>query len=169
MNLVSKGQMSFKDYGTQSHFAHDNEGLLVPRGGGNSFYSACTDYNDDGIMDVIQGEIFHAYDSENRDRSSVLTGSQFGFPPKFLRTEYHMDDGNNSWTQGDRRGSWVDFNRDGYIDVLVDNSGFPPNSRLLLFEQLSHHGFADVARDLGVDILNPSGTVLIDVNLCIQV
>lgn len=164
LNLTSRGKLNFIDFGKESQFAHDNEGLLVPRGGGNSFFSICSDYNNDGIMDIVQGELFHVHDSENRDRSSILTGIQFNFPPKFLRTEYHLDDGTDSWTGGDRRGSWIDFNNDGLLDIVVDNSGFPPKSRLLLFEQLPNHGFVDIARDLGLNILNPSGTVLLDIN-----
>ena len=149
----------FKDYGPQSGLAFDDEGAAEKRGGGNSFYANCNDYNNDGIMDVALGELFHSYDPESQDRSSILTGSRVEFPPKFLRTEYHKDDGSGSWSQGDRRSLWFDYNFDGLLDLMVENSGFPPHSRLILFHQESDHAYIDMATDYGLDILNPSGGV----------
>lgn len=166
MNISTPGgkDRMYRDYGEVSGFAQDAEGRLVPRGGGNSFYSACADYNNDGIMDLAVGELSHSYDPELRDRSAFLTGSRFVFPPKFIRTEYHMDDGTGEWNQGDRRGSFFDYNLDGLQDLIVDNSGFPPTSRLILFKQEENHAFIDVASSVGIDIMNPSGTILVDVN-----
>ncbi len=166
MNVATPGGQDrmYRDYGEVSGFAQDAEGRLVPRGGGNSFYSACADYNNDGIMDLVVGELSHSYDPELRDRSAFLTGSRFVFPPKFIRTEYHMDDGTGDWNQGDRRGSFFDYDLDGLQDLVVDNSGFPPSSRLILFRQEENHAFIDVAPSVGVDIMNPSGTIILDVN-----
>lgn len=166
MNISRPGGQgrSFQDYGSESGFAEDSDGKLIPRGGGNSFYSACADYNNDGIMDLVVGELSHSYDPEIRDRSAFLTGSRFQFPPKFIRTEYHKDDGSGVWNQGDRRGVFLDFDMDGREDLLVDNSGFPPSSRLILFRQEENHAFIDMSSTLGLDIMNPSGTVVLDVN-----
>jgi len=158
-----KGRL-FRNYAANSGFAQDSDGKLVPRGGGNSFYSVCADYNNDGIMDLAVGELSHSYDPEIRDRSAFLTGSRFTFPPKFIRTEYHMDDGTGVWNQGDRRGSFFDYDLDGLQDLIVDNSGFPPNSRLILFRQEENHAFIDIAASVGIDIMNPSGTVIMDIN-----
>ncbi|OFZ40019.1 MAG: hypothetical protein A2504_07765 [Bdellovibrionales bacterium RIFOXYD12_FULL_39_22] len=154
----------FKDYGPESGYASDIEGHLEVLGGGNTFFGICSDYNNDGIMDAMLGELSHSYDSENRDRSSILTGTSMNFPPKFIRTDYSQDDGRERWNQSDRRGVWLDYNLDGLVDVLVDNSGFPPESRLVLFGQESDHLFADIAPEIGIDIVNPNGTVVLDVN-----
>ena len=166
MNLKESrsGERYFEDVGPLSNYASDPDGSLIPTGGGRSFFSACTDYNDDGIMDVFIGELSHAYDNESVDRSSVLTGSRETFPPYFLRTEYVSDANSESWNQGDRRGVWVDYNIDGRADILVDNSGFPPYSRLVLFEQDEARAFVNVSPQNGIDIVNPTGTITLDVN-----
>jgi hypothetical protein len=166
MNLKESttGARYFQDYGPTTNYGSDPDGSLIPTGGGRSFFSACTDYNDDGIMDIFLGELSHAYDNESVDRSSILSGSRETFPPFFLRTEYLSDAENEAWNQGDRRGVWMDYNLDGRIDLLVDNSGFPPYSRLVMFEQDETHAFMNVAPQLGIDIVNPTGSISIDLN-----
>ncbi len=166
MNLRDSrsGDRFFEDVGAISNYGSDPDGSLIPTGGGRTFFSACNDYNDDGLMDIFLGELSHAYDIESVDRSSVLTGSKETYPPYFLRTEYVSDSTSESWNQGDRRGVWVDYNLDGRLDILVDNSGFPPYSRLVLFEQDETKAFLNVASQVGIDVVNPAGTIIIDVN-----
>lgn len=163
-NRSGVNERFFEDIGTISNYASDPDGSLIPTGGGRSFFSACADYNDDGLMDIFLGELSHAYDNESVDRSSILTGSKELYPPYFLRTEYLSDVNSESWNQGDRRGAWVDYNLDGRVDIIVDNSGFPPYSRLVLFEQDETRSFINVAAQLGLDIVNPTGTIVLDVN-----
>lgn len=166
MNLRTSqtGERHFDDIGPISNYASDPDGSLIPTGGGRTFFSACTDYNDDGLMDVFMGELSHAYDNESVDRSSILTGSKDTYPPYFMRTEYLSDALSESWNQGDRRGVWLDYNLDGRIDLLVDNSGFPPFSRLVMFEQDETRAFSNVAGQLGIDVVNPIGTITLDFN-----
>jgi hypothetical protein len=166
MNLqeFNSGDRYFDDVGPISNYASDPEGSLIPTGGGRSFFSSCTDYNDDGIMDVFMGELSHAYDNDSVDKSSILTGSKEMYPPFFLRTEYLSDATSEAWNQGDRRAVWLDYNIDGKIDILVDNSGFPPYSRLVLFEQDETRAFVNVASPAGIDVVNPTGTISIDLN-----
>lgn len=154
----------FRDYGVLSSYAGDPEGILNSRGGGRTFSSACADYNHDGIMDAFMGEVSHNHDSDSIDKSSILTGSTRKFPPKFLRTEYALDAHDLRWNQSDKRGIWFDYNNDGLLDLWVDNSGYPPHTRALLFKQYSDHSFENVSKEQGVDFVNPSTSVLIDVN-----
>ena len=154
----------FVDYAASSGFDQDSEGKLLQSGGGNSQYSLCVDYNNDGVFDIIQGEVAHYYDPETRDRSAILTGALGTFPPKFVRTEYHSVYQMERWNQGDRRAVAFDHNVDGLTDILVDNSGFPPFSRLILFEQETNHAYSDIAENAGINILNPSGTIVMDFN-----
>jgi enediyne biosynthesis protein E4 len=153
----------FRDYGAETGYSEDDLGKFQPLGGGFSFFSVCTDYNNNGLVDILMGELAHPYESESRDRSSFLTGSRFEFPPQFIRTEYHYDL-EEPRTQSDQRGIFVDLNRDGLIDIIVDNSGFPPSTRLISFIQNSDHSFEDKAEFLGLNIVNPAGTIVLDVN-----
>lgn len=157
-------ERKFVNFAKKMNVHMDYEGLYSHRGGGHSFYMLCQDYNNNTLFDVAVGELFHSYDPETRDRSSILTNKGGNFPPQFLRTEYHKDDGTGLWSQGDRRGLWADLNFDGYIDLLIDNSGFPPKSRLVYFKQNLDHSFVDRAQFNGVDLVNPSGTVIADVD-----
>jgi len=161
---AAKNQRVFQDYAVATMYAADDEGLLQSKGGGNSFFSACFDYNNDQIMDIFLGELSHPYDYKTRDRSSILTGSQRKFPFKFLRSEFYHLEAKEDHSRCDKRAVFVDYNLDGREDILVDNSGYPPHSRLILFKQNEDKAFADVAKEEGVDILNPSGTVSIDLN-----
>lgn len=165
LNLAAQsfsGRM-FRNYAEESGYAEDDIGSMNPLGGGYTNFSICTDYNNNGIIDILVGELTHPYDPESRDRSSFLTGATLDFPPRFIRTEYHYDEVGPK-TQADQRGVFVDLNRDGLIDVLVDNSGFPPDSRLIAFVQNEDHSFEDQAINLGIDIVNPVGTIVLDVN-----
>ena len=154
----------FEDVGVKSGFASDSEGLLNTQGGGRTFAVACTDYNNDGIMDAFLGELTHNYDNEGIDKSSILTGRTLKSSPRFFRTEYTQDSFDPNWHQADRRAIWADINNDGLIDLLVDNSGYPPYTKLVYFQQHADHSFSNMSLEYGIDIMNPISTVILDVN-----
>ncbi|MBC7427080.1 MAG: VCBS repeat-containing protein [Bacteriovorax sp.] len=161
MNIDGK---NFVNYGQESGYGADNEGTAESHGGGNSFFSLCGDYNNDEIVDIVVGNLSKDSDPETRDKSAVLTGSTKAFPPKFYRSEFYMTDQKENWSEGNRRGLWIDYNLDGLSDLIIENSGFPPSSRLVLFEQQADHEYKDKGLDLGINLMNPSGTVTIDLN-----
>lgn len=154
----------FRDIGEASGFASDEVGDKLLRGGGNNFFSLCFDYNNDSLTDVLIGSLNKETDPETQDRSSVLTGSTRGYPPRFIRSEFYRQNSNERYIEGDRRGVLIDYNNDGFIDFFVDNAGFPPDSRAVFFEQQKDHAFVDRSKEFGLDIVNPSGTVTIDLN-----
>ena len=158
------GTQFFEDYGHESGYASDLEGANDMLGGGNGFFSLCADYNNDGILDIAYGAQFHSYDLETKDHSAVLTGATRDFPPRFVRTPYDVNFNSDEWSQSDRRGIWVDYNNDGLLDLIMENSGFPPHTRLVLFEQQKNHAFEDVSEKLGINLMNPAGVVIADFN-----
>jgi len=154
----------FENVAVKSGYASDTEGLLNTQGGGRTFGVACADYNNDGIMDVFLGELTHNYDNEGVDKSSILTGRTLKSSPRFFRTEYTQDSFDPNWHQADRRAIWADMNNDGLLDLLVDNSGYPPYTNLVYFEQHPDHSFSNMAKEYGLNIMNPISTVVLDVN-----
>lgn len=162
LNVEKNNNRSFVDYGEASGYAADDDGPKTTLGGGNSFFSACADYNNDGIIDIAIGNLFRDTDPESRDRSAILTGSTHHFPPKFIRSEFYQTTGLKKWSEGDHRGVFVDYNLSGRESLIVENSGFPPNSRLIFFEQQPNHEMIDKAPDYGLDIVNPSGVITLD-------
>jgi hypothetical protein len=160
---LSSKDRQFSKVSSISGYAQDYEGIHTPQGGGHSFFSSCADYNNDLFYDIFLGEVTHVYDPESKDRSSILTRSS-AKDIKFFRMEYFLDSTDKKWVQADKRGVWVDYNQDGLLDLIVDNSGYPPNSRLILFEQKQDREFVSRAPELGIDILNPNATVVLDIN-----
>ena len=154
----------FSNVALPANYASDSDGLINNQGGGRSFGIACADYNNDKIMDVFIGELTHNYDHQGVDRSSILTGRTLSKNPRFYRTEYLSDSTDPNWHQADRRAIWVDINNDGLLDLVVDNSGYPPHSKLIIFKQLPDHSFQNYSKELGVDIVNPTATVIADFN-----
>lgn len=154
----------FRDIGEASGYASDEVGDKLLRGGGNNFFSLCFDYNNDSLPDVLIGSLNKETDPETQDRSSVLSGSTRGYPPRFIRSEFYRQTNNEKYIEGDRRGVLIDYNNDGLIDFFVDNAGFPPDSRAVFFEQQKDHAYIDKSVGFGLDIVNPSGTVSIDLN-----
>lgn len=155
---------NFTNYGTLSGYAADTEGTAEAKGGGNSFFSLCGDYNNDGLVDIVVGNLAKDSDVESRDKSAILTGSTKSFPPKFYRTEIFPEEKADNWSEGNRRGIWLDYNLDGLTDLMIANSGFPPTSRMLFYEQQADHEYIDRAREMGINLMNPSGMVSIDLN-----
>lgn len=162
---INSSDHYFKNYGPQTGFSFDLEGALTKNGGGRTFAVSCVDYNFDGMMDIFVGELYHNYDADTVDRSSILTGTSLKFPPSFFRTEYILDSDDIEWHQADRKGVWFDYNNDGLLDLLVDNSGYPPHSRLILFQQMPDHSFMSITKQSGLDIINPVHSTLIDVDM----
>ncbi|RLA65395.1 MAG: hypothetical protein DRQ88_03405 [Epsilonproteobacteria bacterium] len=159
LNLIDRktGKRKYIDYGGRSGFAKTSAG-------GNSFFSLCGDYNRDLRFDIMSGEFNYYYELEKKDRSALLKNISIGFPPEFKRSFSALDLGRGNKSRSDRRGNFLDFNNDSLLDILIDDSGNPPGSRLYLLEQINVNKFKNISGNSGLNITNPSGTVLIDVN-----
>ncbi len=151
----------FHNIGNQTHYGFDTLGMLKQRGGGRTQFANCYDFNEDGYFDVFLGELNYTFDGEDWDRSSFLF-HQGGGAINFFRKEliYHSGDQRSETLS---RAVFGDFNFDGYIDAVVDNNGFPPNSRGLFLSFIDGQ-FQNLSPQSGIDIINPSQTIRLDFN-----
>lgn len=148
------------DVSKTSSFAHDYEGHLKQRGGGRTQFSNCYDVNNDGYYDIFLGELNYAYDHNDWDRSSLLYNNKRNL--SFRREELVFKSG-ESHSQNFNRGLWHDFNLDGEVDLLIDDSHFPPYSKHNLLTNFNNF-IEDKASLFGLSTKNPSGSVYLDFN-----
>lgn len=80
-----------------------------------------------------------------------------------MREEIILEDYPTNVSESYNRGVWGDFNLDGKVDLLINNSGYPPHSRLILLQQQGRD-WVDTAEQLGLNIVNPNHTVVLDYN-----
>lgn len=162
LNTPKNNQVKFLDLGESSQFAEDLIGVRSTGKAGATFFAGCSDINGDGIFDILVGELGHSYDPEYKDKTSILIGKK-GKAVKFDRKEFPVINRAGSWNRADRRGIWVDLNGDTLLDLILVNTGYPPHTRLEVYLQ-TESGFQEKGKELGIDILNPSGTTILDVN-----
>lgn len=161
---LNQNGVNFQDLGDVTGYSADNYGRKEEKGGGNSLFSFCGDYNNDTLVDIFVGNSTKDGDTLDKDKSAILTGSTKQYPPKFIRSEFYFSDYTPNWAYSNRRAVWIDYNLDGLQDLLINNSGHPPFSRLLFFEQQADHEYVDRAKEFGLDLVNPSGVITMDLN-----
>jgi hypothetical protein len=147
--------------------------------GGNSASTSCADFDNDGYMDLLTGEIRHWWAGSGSDGSEVMVNSgksdvTFTRPgDKALGLE--ITHGSSSWDEGHMTQVVFDFDNDGLLDIYQGDSDYPTTrghlyhqvkdkTRPLLFEEvpisdwLQHnrsHGVvaADFDRDGDLDLV----------------
>jgi hypothetical protein len=125
------------------------------RANGNTFSSAPADFDNDGDVDCVLGEITHGWAGSSSDRTSLLVnrGAEHGFA--FLRIvnagvpRPHVHP--RSWNQGDMHVAWLDHDLDGLQDLLISSSDYPDDQRLRLYRQRADHTFEEVTEAAGLD------------------
>ena len=135
-------------------------GEPVYRQGGNSFSAACGDYDNDGDFDVFDAATTHSdYPRNQADRSRILRNTLKGGTFKFERpplseTGINRDlalggpNGDNG-DEGDHGSSWLDFDHDGLLDLVIENSAYV-GSHAWLYRQNADHSFTNVLEQSGV-------------------
>ena len=125
------------------------------RSNGNTFTCAPADFDSDGDLDCVLGEITHGWAGDSSDRTSLLVneGAEKGF--RFRRLvnagvpRTHADSRN--WNQGDMHVAWLDYDLDGHQDLIISSSDYPDDQRLRLYRQRPDHTFEDVTEKVGLD------------------
>ena len=122
---------------------------------------AWADYNDDGLMDVfitrgaLSGQLRllpGSIKSEIQDELLVSEG-----PGRFRNVAREV--GIDKRDCSGRKVNWVDFNRDGMLDLYIDcqdrgNVSVPGKFPKQLYRQNPDKHFVDVAAEVGLDILD---------------
>jgi enediyne biosynthesis protein E4 len=133
--------------------------------GGNSATTTCADFNNDGHLDLITGEIRHAWAGSGADGSEILVNTGES-PVRFERP------GNEAtglaiahrvafWDEGHMTNAVLDFDNDGWLDLYQGASDYPGN-RGLLYHQAAPLSFVEVPPALGVDHNRSHGVVAAD-------
>jgi hypothetical protein len=169
LNLFASDQdRFFRDFSVVSGYAEDpneeREGVPKSLAAGNSVSVSCADYNNDGVMDIYLGTYSDPLDVATRDRPSLLTGNNASNPPSYIRSRYDNANDRDDYVQNDRGAVWVDYNNDGFLDLLVSNGAKAPDGKLVLFRQNEKHDFEDVAGYEALEVPEPSGAITLDVN-----
>jgi hypothetical protein len=136
----------------RERFNQEREDEQPFRSNGNTFDAPAADFDNDGDMDVFLGEITHAWAGPSSDLSCLLVNEG---PPgfRFTRREAAIPRAHTgpNWNQGDLHAGWLDYDNDGWQDLLVASGEYPDDQRLRLFRQGPPGTFSDVTVAAGID------------------
>ena len=138
----------------------DQHGDRLLLGHGNTFGFLCADLNNDGLLDLISFEEKKELQDATRDPIRIhwqgkVTDRHYPFLEEIFPIEMKNYSIKNVID--------VDIDNDGDLDLLLENSGHPPYSRLLLFEN-NGGKFKNISNHSGVNFSNPSGVITADLN-----
>ncbi|MEZ6188111.1 MAG: CRTAC1 family protein [Planctomycetota bacterium] len=121
------------------------------RANGNTFTIALADFDNDGDQDAFLGEVTHAWAGPSSDRSGLLVNTG---PPEF-RLERSIaygarDHSDPNWNEGDLYATWLDYDNDGWQDLLLASGDYPtPKQYLRLYRQVAPGRFEEVTEQAG--------------------
>ncbi len=120
------------------------------RSNGNTFDCSFGDYDNDGDFDCVFGEIRHFWAGASSDGSQILTNQgkskKFAFEREIgvLPRKKPLQ----NWNEGDMNVSWIDFDNDGYLDLLISTSDYPDypetNRLKLYWQNTKTHKFENI-------------------------
>jgi hypothetical protein len=131
---------------------------------GNSFTTVCGDLDNDGDADLMTTEIAHKWAGDNSDPTGLLFNDGNA---AFERADNEAiglarrRPERSDWNEGDIWGAFLDFDNDGWKDVLVASSDYE-DTRLWLWRQVSPGMFEEVGEEAGLSQPWPSGLAIAD-------
>ena len=169
---------TFSNVSTATTYAMDDQSnpgeTATYRQGGNGFATACGDYDNDGDLDMFTAETTHGdYPRSTADRSRILrnlgAAGAFAFERPALadtginRDLNGTDDNGDGGDEGDHGVTWLDFDNDGLLDLIIENSAYL-TSHAWLYHQLPDHTFENVTMLSGqkANMANSNGLTVAD-------
>ncbi len=158
---------TYTDVGIRTFFAGDdithgrypeqvNRAAEQPfRSNGNTFDCAVADYDRDGDLDCYLGEIAHAWAGESSDPPALLVNE--GAAKDFVFRRIPVDkalpkrpfrDARN-FQYADLHVAWLDYDLDGFEDLLIASGDYPDGQFLRLYRQREDHSFEEVTEAAG--------------------
>ncbi len=159
--LYLTGSGKFRNQANMLGYDGDPIGINDPKGNGNGYTAACADADNDGKIDVFQGEITHKWAGPMSDLSAILWNQ---FPTPFLR-DVDLPRPLTFDNQADQSSMWGDLDLDALQDLVVADTAYPPETHLLIWHQKSSRQMEDWSQELGSPFINPAGPVLFDFDL----
>jgi hypothetical protein len=125
--------------------------------------------DDDGDLDLLNGEITHQWAGRSSDLSGLLlndgTGS-FTRPDLaaigLARTPVPNPDAYDSWDFGDQKAHLADLDNDGRKDVILPSGAAYYGNFLYLWQQVAPLEFVEIQAKAGVDVPTAHGFALAD-------
>lgn len=137
------------------------------RNNGNSFTTVCSDIDNDGDADLYTAEIHHKWAGDSSDGSQLLLNDGTGL---FERVD-NDDNGlarrhpqSQDWNEGDLYAAFLDFDSDGWKDILLGSSDYE-DTQMWLWRQVSPGQFEDVSEASGMNQPWPAGLAVADFDL----
>ena len=135
---------------------------------GNTFATACADLDNDGDLDLLNGEITHQWAGGSSDLSGVLLNDGNGVFARLdlassgLARKPVPDPNNHSWDFGDQKAAIADLDNDGRKDVLLPSGAAYYGNILYIWRQWNDLQFSEVETDIGIQIPTAHGVALAD-------
>ncbi len=137
------------------------------RNNGNSFTTVCGDVDNDGDADLYTAEIKHKWAGESSDGSQLLLNDGAGTFSRIPNGENGLEREHprtRDWNEGDLYAAFLDFDSDGWKDILLGSSDYE-DTQMWLWRQSSPGQFEDVSEATGMNQPWPAGLAVADFDL----
>ena len=130
------------------------------------------DFDNDGDMDILQVLVHGGYNVlEGRTALAINGGPENNYKLRFELNRIKRDAPSSSHL-GDMSGSWVDFDNDGWLDLIINQSQYPQANqpgveRSYFLKQNETNRFDDITEELGLhdQLLAPGASEVLDYDL----
>ena len=137
---------------------------LPARNNGNSFTTVCADIDNDGDNDLYTAEIHHKWAGDSGDSTELLLNDGTGIFDRIANDEDGLArprSARQDWNEGDLYAAFLDFDGDGWKDILLGSSDYE-ETQMWLWRQTSPGQFEDVSDPTGMNQPWPAGLAVAD-------